>query len=76
MGAIPELSKPVVTFLNEKEASERIESVFTELKIIKGLKTAELYGKSSEWIVKDEKAKEKFMKHLPKKGTRTTISYK
>jgi hypothetical protein len=43
----------------------KIEAVFTELKLVTGLKRAELYGKALEWIVKDEKTKIKFMEYLP-----------
>jgi hypothetical protein len=58
------LTKINITFLNKKEALERIETVFTELKLITGLKKAELYGKALEWIATNEKAKIKFMKYL------------
>ena len=64
MVAQPEISKIVVTFLNEKEALEKIEAVFTELKGITGLKKTELYGKALEWIANNEIAKAKFLEYL------------
>ena len=53
-----------ITFLNEKEALEKIEAIFTELKGITGLKKAELYGKALEWIANNEIAKKKFIEYL------------
>jgi len=53
-----------ITFLNEKEELAKIEAVFTELKLITGLKKAELYGKALEWIANNEIAKAKFIEYL------------
>jgi len=53
-----------ITFLNEKEALEKIEAIFTELKGITGLKKTELYGKALEWIANNEIAKKKFIEYL------------
>ena len=64
MRSPPELSKIVVTFLEEREELAKIEAVFTELKLITGLKKAELYGKALEWIANNEIAKKKFIEYL------------
>jgi hypothetical protein len=64
MVAKQELSKIVVTFLEEKEELTKIEVLFRELKLITGLKKAELYGKPLEWIGNNEIAKAKFIEHL------------
>jgi len=53
-----------ITFLNEKEALEKIEAVFTELKGITGINKTELYGKALEWIANNEIAKKKFIEYL------------
>ena len=50
--------------MNEKEALEKIEAIFTELKGITGLKKTELYGKALEWIANNEIAKKKFIEYL------------
>jgi len=55
-----------ITFLEEREELAKIEAVFTELKLITGLKKAELYGKALLWIASDEKAKAKFIEYLSK----------
>jgi len=60
----PSQAKINITFLNEKEALEKIEAVFTELKGITGLKKTELYGKALEWIANNEIAKKKFIEYL------------
>jgi nicotinic acid phosphoribosyltransferase len=64
MKAIPGLAKIVITFLGERDSIERIEAVFTELKLITGLKKAELYEKALEWIANNEIAKAKFIEYL------------
>jgi len=64
MRSPPELSKIVVTFLEEREELAKIEAVFTELKGITGLKKTELYGKALEWIANNEIAKKKFIEYL------------
>jgi len=56
-----------ITFSNERQALERIEAIFTEIKWKTGLKKAELYGKALEWIAIDEKAKAKFIEYLQSK---------
>ena len=62
-----------ITFLNEKEALEKIEAVFTELKLITGLKKRELYGKALLWIASDEKVKQKFIEYLENEKVKTQI---
>ena len=64
MSAIGELSRLVITFLEEREELAKIEAIFTEIKGIKGLKKTELYGKALEWIANNEKAKAKFIEYL------------
>ena len=64
MVARQEIAKIVITFLNEKEALEKIEAVFTEIKGITRLKKTELYGKALEWIANNEIAKKKFIEYL------------
>ena len=64
MVAGQEIAKIVVTFLEEREELAKIEAVFTELKLITGLKKAELYGKALEWIANNEIAKAKFIEYL------------
>ena len=64
MVAGQEIAKIVVTFLEEREELAKIEAVFTELKLITGLKKAELYGKALEWIANNEIAKTKFIGYL------------
>jgi hypothetical protein len=73
MGAKPELSKIVVTFLVGKDEIDKIEVVFTELKWITGLKKVELYGKALEWIASDEKAKAKFIEYLMNEKAKSQI---
>ncbi|MFZ8800687.1 MAG: hypothetical protein ACO2ON_00700 [Candidatus Nanopusillus sp.] len=41
-----------------------IKAVFTELKLIKGLKKTKLCGKTLEWIENKEIVKRKFIEHL------------
>jgi len=53
-----------ITFSEEREELAKIEAVFTELKLITGLKKAELYGKALEWIANNEIAKAKFLEYL------------
>ena len=62
-----------ITFLNEKEALERIEAVFTEIKGITGLKKTELYGKALEWIANNEIAKKKFIEYLMNEKAKAQI---
>jgi len=64
MVAGQEIAKIVVTFLEEKDEIDKIEAVFTELKLITGLKKTELYGKALEWIANNEIAKKKFIEYL------------
>ncbi len=51
----------------------KIEAVFTELKLITGLKKAELYGKALEWIANNEKAKQKFIEYLKGEKAKSQI---
>jgi hypothetical protein len=67
------LAKMNITFLDEKEELERIEAVFTELKLITGLKKVELYGKALEWISIDEIAKAKFIEYLMNEKAKNEI---
>mgnify|MGYP001772463633 CR=1 FL=1 len=53
-----------ITFSGEREEIEKIEAKFTELKLITGLKKAELYGKALEWIANNEIAKARFIEYL------------
>jgi hypothetical protein len=62
-----------ITFLNKKEALEKIEAVFTELKLITGLKKRELYGKALLWIASDEKVKQKFIEYLENEKAKAQI---
>jgi len=62
-----------ITFLNKKEALEKIEAVFTELKLTTGLKKRELYGKALLWIASDEKVKQKFIEYLENEKVKTQI---
>jgi len=62
-----------ITFLNKKEALEKIEAVFTELKLTTGLKKRELYGKALLWIASDEKVKQKFIKYLENEKAKNQI---
>jgi hypothetical protein len=64
MRATVDLSRLVITFLEEREELAKIEAVFTELKGITGLKKTELYGKALEWIANNEIAKKKFIEYL------------
>ena len=73
MRSPPELSKIVVTFLEEREELAKIEAVFTELKLITGLKKAELYGKALEWIANNEIAKTKFIGYLMNEKAKNEI---
>jgi len=57
-----------ISFSGERKKIEKIEAVFTELKLITDLKKAKLYEKTLEWISKDKKSKEKFIEHLSKKA--------
>jgi hypothetical protein len=68
MRATVDLSRLVITFLEEREELAKIEAVFTELKGITWIKKTELYGKALEWMAKDKKSKEKFIEHLSKKA--------
>ena len=56
--------KRELSFIAGELEMDKIEAVFTELKLITGLKKAELYGKALEWISKDEKAREQFIEYL------------
>ena len=62
-----------ITFLNKKEALEKIEAVFTELKLTTGLKKRELYGKALLWIASDEKVKQKFIEYLENEKAKNQI---
>jgi len=73
MKALADLSKIVVTFLEEREELAKIEAVFTELKGITGLKKTELYGKTLEWIANNEIAKAKFIEYLMNEKAKTQI---
>lgn len=53
-----------IGLLGDRKEIDSIEAVFIELKLITGLKKAELYGKALEWISKDEKAREQFIEYL------------
>jgi len=64
MRATIELSRLVITFLEEREELAKIEAIFTEIKGITGLKKAELYGKALKWIANNEIAKAKFIEYL------------
>jgi hypothetical protein len=56
--------KKEISFIAEELEMDKIEAVFMELKLITGLKKAELYGKALEWIANNEIAKKKFMEYL------------
>ncbi len=58
--------KKEISFIAKDIEMSRIQAVFTELKLITGLKKIELYSKALGWIAKDEKAKAKFMERLSK----------
>ncbi len=73
MRATIELSRLVITFLEEREELAKIEAVFTELKLITGLKKAELYGKALEWIANNEIAKQKFIEYLLNEKAKSQI---
>ncbi len=60
------LYKKEISFIAKDVEMSRIQAVFTELKLINGLKKIELYSKALEWIAKDEKSKSKFMERLSK----------
>jgi len=64
-------SRLVITFFIEKEELSRVEAVFTELKLITGLKKTELYGKALEWIANNEIAKKRFIEYLEKEKAKT-----
>ena len=59
-----ESSKRELSFIAGELEMDRIEAVFTELKLITGLKKTELYGKALEWIANNEIAKAKFLEYL------------
>ena len=69
----PSQAKINITFLNKREALEKIEAVFTELKGITGLKKTELYGKALEWIANNEIAKKKFIEYLMNEKAKTQV---
>ncbi len=73
MRATIELSRLVITFLEKREELAKIEAVFTELKLITGLKKVELYGKALEWITNNEIAKQKFIEYLMTEKAKTQI---
>ena len=56
--------KRELSFIAGELEMDKIEAVFTELKLITGLKKAELYGKALEWIANNEIAKAKFIEYL------------
>ena len=56
--------KRELSFIAGELEMDKIEAVFTELKLITGLKKAELYGKALEWIANNEIAKAKFLEYL------------
>jgi len=53
-----------LSFIAREIEMDKIQAVFTELKLITGLKKAELYGKALEWIATNEIAKAKFIEYL------------
>jgi len=57
-------SKRELSFIAGELEMDKIEAVFTELKLITGLKKTELYGKALEWIANNEIAKAKFIEYL------------
>ena len=61
-------SKRELSFIAGELEMDKIEAVFTELKLITGIKKTELYGKALEWIANNEKAKAKFIEYLSKKA--------
>ena len=69
----PIQAKINITFLNKREALEKIEAVFTEIKGITGLKKTELYGKALEWIANNEIAKKKFIEYLMNEKAKAQI---
>ncbi len=73
MASISDPSRLVITFLEEREELAKIEAVFTELKLITGLKKAELYGKALEWIANNEIAKQKFIEYLKSEKAKSQI---
>ncbi len=73
MTSLPDPSRLVITFLEERKELAKIEAVFTELKLITGLKKAELYGKALEWIANNEKAKQKFIEYLKGEKAKSQI---
>ncbi|MFZ8801343.1 MAG: hypothetical protein ACO2ON_04190 [Candidatus Nanopusillus sp.] len=62
VSAIP--SKREISFIARDIEMDRIQAVFTELKLITSLKKAELYGKALLWIAENEIAKKKFIEYL------------
>ena len=56
--------KRELSFIAGELEMDKIEAVFTELKLITGLKKTELYGKALEWIANNEIAKAKFIEYL------------
>jgi len=64
MKASADLSRLVITFLEEREELAKIEAIFTEIKGITGLKKIELYGKALKWIANNEIAKAKFIEYI------------
>ena len=65
--------KRELSFIAEELEMDKIEAVFTELKLITGLKKAELYGKALEWIANNEIAKAKFLEYLMNGKAKTQI---
>ena len=59
-----ESPKRELSFIAGELEMDKIEAVFTELKLITGLKKTELYGKALEWIANNEIAKAKFIEYL------------
>ena len=60
--------KRELSFIAGELEMDKIEALFTELKLTTGLKKTELYGKALEWIANNEKAKSKFIENLSKKA--------
>jgi hypothetical protein len=65
--------KRELSFIAGELEMDKIEAVFTELKLITGLKKTELYGKALLWIASDEKAKAKFIEYLENEKAKTQI---
>jgi len=66
-------SKRELSFMAEELEMDKIEAVFTELKLITKLKKAELYGKALEWIANNEIAKKKFLEYLENENAKNEM---